>query len=243
MPNDSPSVSSTPFPSPNHPRSPSKKDTDLRPNPHPYAIKTTSTGLLTRSNSTSQNTNATRHQYVPPSPTRSTKSSFSSVGSNESGNGSSRAPRPLPVPPSFPSSGSLNGGYHSAEEVYTPSRRVKRADTLPSFAVPHPTPSHSAPLYNAVTLDDLPSNPKLWTPAELASYLTTALRVSPSRASDAAGGIPARVAKDIATFVKDARITGRTFLRLNEADLEKYVPQHLSNPPQKADVYLNRGLD
>lgn len=224
--NDSSSQSQTPFPSSNQPRSPAKKDSDLKPNPHPYAIKTTSTGLLTRSNSTSHNTNSTRHRYVPPSPTRSTKTSLSSADSNGSGNSDSRSPRPLPIPPSFPSSSSSsNGDYHSAEDTFsfTP-RRVKRAETLPSYAVAHPTPPRSAPPRSTVTLDDLPSNPKLWTPAELASYLTTALRVSPSRMSLENGdgiGIPARVAKDIATFVREAHITGRTFLRLSESDLAR----------------------
>lgn len=67
------------------------------------------------------------------------------------------------------------------------------------------------------SLDDLPPNPKLWTPAQLSSYLVTALRIRSS--SDDGVVLPDRVAKDIATFVKHARITGRTFLRLSEEDL------------------------
>jgi hypothetical protein len=43
----------------------------------------------------------------------------------------------------------------------------------------------------------------------------------------AAGGgghdLPTPVAHDIATFVKDKKITGRRFLRLNEVDLEESV--------------------
>lgn len=49
--------------------------------------------------------------------------------------------------------------------------------------------------------------------------------MSPS--TDGGAGIPDRVAKDIAAFVRDARITGRTFLRLTDVDLNKYALQSL----------------
>ena len=70
-------------------------------------------------------------------------------------------------------------------------------------------------------MDDLPDNPKLWTPSQLATYLTTALRMTSSgRPGDIEDiGLPPLVAKDIAQFTKGARIGGRTFLRLNEEDL------------------------
>ena len=102
-----------------------------------------------------------------------------------------------------------------ASDGVTPPRRAKRADTLPSA----PSPFNSAP--SAVSIDDLPSNPKLWTPSQLSSYLTTALRVTSQEKTQDPNVVvlPARVAKDIAVFVKEMRVTGRTFLRLNDEDL------------------------
>ncbi|CAL1715882.1 unnamed protein product [Somion occarium] len=198
--------------------SPTKNSPDLRANPHPYAIRTTSTALLTRSNSTGYNTNATRHYYIPTSPSpryengrthRFAKSQPSNMSTDQ------KAPRPLPVPPPFPSAVALNG-YTSADEQLVAPRRTKRADTLPSFPAPY------TPATVSVTLDDLPSNPKLWSPSQLSSYLVTALRVTSTSKSEeiAPISLPARVAIDIATFVRDARMTGRTFLRLNEEDLD-----------------------
>ncbi|KAH9918923.1 uncharacterized protein BXZ73DRAFT_52673 [Epithele typhae] len=209
-------------------RSPSKKDPSLKPNPHPYAIKTTSTGILTRSNSSGYNVNASHHYYIPPSPThhrsdskghRATKS-LTLVPESPS----RESPRPLPIPPDLDhtvnrrdGSGS-SSGYVSADEVSRQApRRPKRAETLPVF--PLPTPALPAP----PSADDLPDNPKLWTPSQLATYLVTALRMTsngkPGEIESI--GLPTMVAKDIATFVKGARIGGRTFLRLTEEDLEQ----------------------
>lgn len=204
---------------PSIPPSPINTDPALRPNPHPYAIRTTSTALLTRSNSTGYNTNATRHYYVPLSPgprsnaIRTHRPSKSQPSNLDNFN---KAPRPLPVPPAFPTAPPVNG-YASADETFVPPRRLKRADTLPSY-------STYTPPTVSVTLDDLPSNPKLWSPSQLSNYLVTALRVTGSKSGDIAEiALPARVANDIATFVRDVRMTGRTFLRLNEEDLAAYA--------------------
>ncbi|EMD33374.1 hypothetical protein CERSUDRAFT_117987 [Gelatoporia subvermispora B] len=205
------------------PSSATKRDPDLKPNPHPYAIKTTSTALLTRSNSSGHNTSAARHYYVPLSPNpnrhgfskghKSSKSMTSAVQPAERS-----APRPLPAPPSFPSpapSGGARGGYVSADEAPIPPRRTRRADTLPVI------PTGDSVTHHAVTLDDLPSNPKMWTPTQLASYLVSALRVSPHSGSDSdLPALPAPVAMDIATFMKQASISGRTFLRMTEEEFE-----------------------
>ncbi|THH31226.1 hypothetical protein EUX98_g2991 [Antrodiella citrinella] len=201
---------------------PSPRNPDLNPNPHPYAIKTTSTGLLSRSSSTGFNTNASKNHYVPlsPSPTRSsfhgnekkhraTKSQYIPESSP------TKAPRPLPAPPAF----SSGDGHGSTDEASAP-RRARRADTLPSVPSSAPSPFINTPI--PVSVVDLPYNPKLWTPSELSSYLATALRVtSPDKTQESSDVVvlPARVAKDIATFVREMSITGRTFLRLNEDDL------------------------
>ncbi|KAI0667947.1 hypothetical protein C8Q78DRAFT_1195769 [Trametes maxima] len=207
--------------------SPGKKDSALKPNPHPYAIKTTSTALLTRSNTSGYNTNATRHYYVPltPNPTRSDSNKGHRASKSLTAMSASptrEAPRPLPVPPAFENStdkrnGNGSGGYVSADEVSVPRRRPRRSETMPIMPIPT-----SGQLTPAPSAEELPENPKLWTPSQLATYLTSALRVTsggnPGEVESI--GLPALVAKDIAAFVKSARIGGRTFLRMNEEDLE-----------------------
>ena len=209
------------------PVTPSTPATKITPNPHPYAIKTTSTGLLTRSNSSSQNTQVSRHYYVPPSPTarmneeanRSPQrpspsrrthrlsKSLSGVDSFESPN-----TRPLPTPPPHPSTLPSYELSASSEQWVTP-KRPKRAETssttVPDLGV---TP---------VKLEDLPTNPKLWTPSQLSSYLTTALRVR----SGEAMSLPLPLARDVAKFVKESKINGRLFLRLCEQDFDQSVSQ------------------
>lgn len=59
----------------------------------------------------------------------------------------------------------------------------------------------------------LPEDPKQWTPAEVSIYLTSSL-------NSAGHDLPTH---DIATSVKDKKITGKSFLRLNEGDLEESV--------------------
>ncbi|OSC96956.1 hypothetical protein PYCCODRAFT_1448255 [Trametes coccinea BRFM310] len=215
-------------PVPSIPLSPNKKDSALKPNPHPYAIKTTSTALLTRSNTSGYNVNATRHYYVPLSPnatrseaSRGHRASKSLTSMSESP--TREAPRPLPIPPALDVSRDRrtptgNGGYVSADEATSvPRQRPRRSETLP--VIPLPAAGSLAP---PPSIDELPDNPKLWTPSQLATYLTSALRVTsngkPGEVESI--GLPPLVAKDIAAFVKSARIGGRTFLRMNEEDLE-----------------------
>lgn len=175
----------------------SKQSPSIKPNPHPYAIKTTSSGLLTRSNSTSQNTQSSRHFYVPPRP-----SPGKGVKEKTSPGESSPVPRPLPTPPDHISPSRttpVNGSFfHDWSTTKESSDSVLGAEVI------------------SVSLDDLPSNPKVWTPSQLSSYLTTALRVR----SGEMLCLPLPVARDIANFVKEAKINGRQFLRLSEEELE-----------------------
>ncbi|KAH8118167.1 hypothetical protein DFH11DRAFT_882542 [Phellopilus nigrolimitatus] len=185
------SLQSRPFPSTNHGN-------------FPYAVKTTSNGVLTRSNSSGQ-TASPQHSYVPTTPSPSSKRHFTKSDLAQS------SPRPLPIPPSLESPQKERRerhGYSSSEDFRFPSHRTRRADTLPSA----PTPPPSSP----VKVDDLPSNPRVWTTSQLASYLITALRVRSGEVLP----LPLPVAKDVAAFVKEARLNGRAFLRLNEQDLE-----------------------
>ncbi|KAL5526694.1 hypothetical protein ACEPAF_8419 [Sanghuangporus sanghuang] len=179
--------------------------TPSTPNQHPYAIKTTSTAVLTRSNSTGY---AAPHQhvYIPSTPTSNSKHRHSKSDLSRP------SPRPLPIPPSLESPSKARGGhgYTSSEELVFPSVRA-RADTLPNASGVSLSASPSP-----VKADDLPSNPRVWTTSQLASYLITALRVKSGEVLP----LPLPVAKDIAAFVKEARLNGRSFLRLNEQDLE-----------------------
>ena len=178
------------------------RGTTASTNQHPYAIKTTSTAILTRSNS-SGFVAPHQHHYIPttpsPSPSkhRHSKSDLSQARPS---------PRPLPIPPSFESPTKPSKKSVTDDELFT---QRTRAETLPTF--PNP------PLPSPVKVDDLPSNPRVWTTSQLASYLVTALRVR----SGSVLPLPLPVAKDVASFVKQERLTGRAFLRLNEQDLEQ----------------------
>lgn len=204
---------------------PSVPTSKITPNPHPYAIKTTSTGLLTRSNSSSQNAHVFRHYYVPPSPTAKKheevlhsprvspspgrihrlSKSLTGVDSFEPS-----GKRPLPTPPPHPSTLPSYEPPTDPEQWLTP-KGPKHAETPPlTISDLDVTP---------VKFEDLPTNPKLWTPSQLSSYLTTALRLR----SGEAMLLPLPVARDIAAFVKESKINGRLFLRLCEQDLDQSV--------------------
>ena len=106
----------------------------------------------------------------------------------------------MPVPPSrspSPSPASGNGGEDEEDDTPRMRQRTKRADTLPSSTIPNL---------------ELPEDPKTWSTTHLSAYL-----------SSTAVEVPDHVTRDIIAFVKEKQITGKTFLRLNEGDLEGYV--------------------
>ncbi|KAG2032154.1 hypothetical protein BDR03DRAFT_1015459 [Suillus americanus] len=185
---------------------PSRKHPTILPNAHPYAIKTTSSAVLSRSNSSPHSSPSVKHLYVPPSPTRPRHrhtSSFSFV-EGVSVNEIPR-PSPLPVPPSFHSVSPTRASFSLSDNT-TPSRRLRRADTLPSSA--------NLPTLNdsAVTEDNkLPRNPKHWSTDDLASHLTTSLRAESALSTEDQG--------HLLRVIKEQTITGRSFLRLTDTDL------------------------
>ena len=197
----SPERKAFPMPTPESLRG--TRQTTASANTHPYAIKTTSTAILTRSNS-SGFASSHQHLYIPttpsPSPSKHRHSKSDLITPARS------SPRPLPIPPSFESPTKPSKKAAADEQPF--SHRV-RAETLPS--------SPNPPLPSPVKVDDLPSNPRVWSTSQLASYLVTALRVRSGEALP----LPLPVAKDVATFVRQERLTGRAFLRLNEQDLEQ----------------------
>ncbi|KAL1687655.1 hypothetical protein GGG16DRAFT_95497 [Schizophyllum commune] len=187
------------------PRSSSPAKEDLRANAHPYAIKTTSTGILSRSNSSPQHPPShykSSHHYVPAAPKKSERPARIH-GHRYSRSLTSDSPRPLPAPP-----------VSDSEDSASPIKGMTRSETAPKA----PTVPQSPLTPSDLLPDDLPPNPKLWTPSQLATYLTTALRVKSGEALQ----LPKPVAKDIAQFVRDSKITGRAFVRMTETDLEAY---------------------
>lgn len=212
---------------------------DIKPNPHPYAIQTSSTALLSRSNSTPYSpARPQRHNYVPQSPASSSSRDFSSSkkerrgeyrGHRYSRSLSSDTPISFPVP----RSSSPDKTNQPIQPLPTAKLRSKRADTLPPATNAALTTSSSssfeylsAPSVQGESQihggnrsvrdapEDLPPNPKEWAPSQLSAYLVTALRMT------GGGQLPAPVARDIAALVRNKRITGRVFLRLNDEDLE-----------------------
>lgn len=173
----------------------------MKPNPHPYAIRTTSTGILTRSNSSGHNVAASRHHYVPLSSASKDvrkrhryAKSLSQVSTIEL-----NIPRPLPIPETFTG----NAGRQDSPGWNGLTSRPTQ-------------PVQDSVFLSAATLEDLPSNPKLWTASQLTAYLATALRVPSDDAHLSASAV-----EEVIAFTKGANINGRIFLRLVEADLNR----------------------
>lgn len=200
-----------------------KPDPAVKPNPHPYAIRTTTTGLLTRSNSSGHNTAASRHHYVPipasPTHRRESRRSHKHTKSlNDESYSELGSPQPLPVPSSFISNARNGLKSYSSQGLSQPRRR---AETLP------PNITGSSIPTGVAAAEDLPSNPKLWSPSQLASYLLTVLRARDPTMDDGAE-LPASAVPAVAEFVQNTKLSGRIFLRLNEEDMATYVlPQTL----------------
>ncbi|KAH9164676.1 hypothetical protein EDB89DRAFT_2015651 [Lactarius sanguifluus] len=180
-----------------------KHDPALKPNPHPYAIKTTHTGVLSRSNSSGHNT-PSRYFYTPPagSPLRSpTKPKPEYRGHRHTASLTGELPLPLPSPLASPA---YSQRSQSEDDL---SLRRQRADTLPTYLA-------NTDGVSAEPEEDLPHNPKAWTPSQLSVYLTAALRVR------SGARLPERVARDITSWVRREAVTGRTFLRWTDEDLK-----------------------
>jgi len=194
-------VLSPAFPLPLSP--PSTHDPALKPNPHPYAIKTTHTALLSRSNSSGHNT-PSKYFYSPSPGTSSrspTKRAHEYRGHRQSTSLTGELPFPLPSP--LPSPTHPQRSETEDDALF----RRPRADTLPTYL------ADSNHVLSMEPKEDLPLNPKIWTPSQLSVYLTTALRVRSGER------LPERVASDIASWVRRESVTGRTFLRWTDQDL------------------------
>ena len=129
------------------------------------------------------------------------------------------------IPPSpSPSPTTQTGFGYTTRHRYSTSESPRPFPPPPSAAAllgnddDDDTPRRVHRAYSLPQEIKLPEDPKRWTPAEVSIYLTSG-----------GGGhdLPTPVAHDIATFVKDKKITGRRFLRLNEVDLEESVQTFL----------------
>ncbi|KAK7039189.1 hypothetical protein VNI00_010094 [Paramarasmius palmivorus] len=210
-----------------HSPSPARPEV-VKPNAHPYQIKTTSTALLTRSNSATSNTSYSgQHRYIP---RHRHNSSVGPVAGSDS-----EEPRPLPAPPS-PEKGLAgdpgNENPHMGPPpAHQPRRlKLKKSETHSSSPSPAPVSALDGKQMSTPPLssEDLPPNPKQWTPAQLSVYLTTALKVQNER-----------VASDIAAFVREKKINGRVFLRMNDDEIQSY---DLSPPWRNALLSASRNL-
>ncbi|GAA5995838.1 Saf4/Yju2 family protein [Rhodotorula paludigena] len=83
-----------------------------------------------------------------------------------------------------------------------------RSESLPSFPPPPLEPQQPRDGVSAEELASLPPNPKLWLPSHLSLYLASTLSLAPL------------IRTDVTSFIVASRLSGRTFLRLREQDLE-----------------------
>lgn len=201
------SAALAPGPTPSLPfGSSTKNDPALKPNPHPYAIKTTHTALLSRSNSSGHNT-PSKYFYTPSTgtpPCSPTKHAHEYRGHRYSTSLTGELPLSLPSPSPLPSPTHL----HRSESEDDAFFRRPRADTLPTYLNDKDSTLSVEPEEN------LPPNPKIWTPSQLSVYLTRALRVRSGERP------PERVANDIALWVRREGVSGRTFLRWTDENLK-----------------------
>ncbi|KAK4055352.1 hypothetical protein OIO90_003190 [Microbotryomycetes sp. JL221] len=100
------------------------------------------------------------------------------------------------------------GQIMRAERVERVEPNLTRRDSLP------PSPVESNMKVDTMRdqlereLRDLPPNPKMWLPSHLATYLAAQLSLHPV------------LRQDVTAFVRASRLSGRTFLRLRDSDLE-----------------------
>ncbi|KAF8606652.1 hypothetical protein BDV93DRAFT_506168 [Ceratobasidium sp. AG-I] len=128
---------------------------------------------------------------------------------------SQATPPPLPLPRGQADSGYTSNKEDSGDRAETVIRqwKLQRSESMPPRAYGERVGRSSA-------LPNLPDNPKLWTPSQLAQYLLTALRFKATKSSEIVT-VPKPVAQEIANFVIKSKLNGRTFLRLANKDLEE----------------------
>ena len=103
---------------------------------------------------------------------------------------------------------------HSAPPKATPSPRLVQHSSSNSSL----SDSYNSPRLERLDVDSLiiadlvaqlPPNPKIWTPSQVALYLTHVLGLTPKP-----------IVEDVTAYVRRSRMGGKVFLRLREKDLE-----------------------
>ena len=169
---------------------------------------------MSASFSTPQRAKPNPHPYAIKTSTTGLLSSSSSF-STTSGTHHYIPPSPSPSPTQTGFGGATRHRYSSLESPRPLPPPPPAAALLASDDDDTPRRVHRS--HSLPQEIKLPEDPKRWSPAEVSIYLTSSLNEA------TVGGGPTPVAHDIATFVKDKKITGRRFLRLNEVDLEESV--------------------
>lgn len=105
--------------------------------------------------------------------------------------------RSLPSPASSPTQPKAQGFNRRAS--------TKRSDSLPSFPRIDEPVAQKDPLRGRV--DDLPANPKTWSPSQVALFLAHILKLAPPR-----------MREDLLSLISKNSLTGRRFLALTEAE-------------------------
>ncbi|WWC85964.1 uncharacterized protein L201_000834 [Kwoniella dendrophila CBS 6074] len=178
-----------------HMTSPTKTPSSSSKNYHPYLIHSSASSLLTRTNSSPA--------QPPTSPSNHHRSSrsMSSLNYILEGGGHSekeKEDRRKSMESQSPSSPNKHGNRRPP--------MVKRSGTLPEFL----NNAGKSSLKDTKEID-LPLNPKLWTPSELAQYLGYTLRTG---GTEGTGQIlPAPLVEDIKSWVLRQRVSGRDFLK------------------------------
>ncbi|GAA5988956.1 hypothetical protein JCM5350_007496 [Sporobolomyces pararoseus] len=119
----------------------------------------------------------------------------------------------------------LSVSSFSSEDDHDPEEEQQMSDSKPMNRPLFKHRSESLPRFPPIQLSGdektskkpfdeeelakLPSNPKMWLPSHLALYLSNVLSLHPT------------LAEDITAFIRNSRLSGRTFLRLKSTDLEE----------------------
>ncbi|KAF8575975.1 hypothetical protein K439DRAFT_1640911 [Ramaria rubella] len=172
-------------------------------NPHPYPIKTSQTGLLTRSGSSKAHGSWSRHHYtpVPRSPSTFVFNPPESSSNTMRQHGKLTNVRPAHTTPS-----------NKSQRHESPERSERSGSMSPSPSKHSKTWIGRNPEGEQVKL---PRHPYLWTPLQLATYLSSELCGSDGELLDS------EVIRDIIDFVQQRKIGGRTFLGLDQEDFQE----------------------
>jgi len=147
-------------------------------------------------------------------------------------------PLPLPVPPGVEQSVGLGQSQSYSGASPKPGMRERAqsfADDGESGETARrrgsmgpPRTPFSASGFNLVL--DLPEDPEVWTPEDVARYLGRVVRARTMSGGEGTlkpgnGGHNSNeaLASDLAAFVREKQIGGRGFMRMSEADLDGYV--------------------